>query len=318
MNILVYGAGVLGSLYAARLQEAGQHVSLLARGQRLQDIREHGIVLADVLTGQATTTHVNVVEQLEPEDRYDLAVVVMGKHQVAAILPRLAANKQIPSVLFLHNNAAGPQAMIEALGRERVLLGFSGAGGKREGHVIDYLLIKQQPTTLGEVDGRTTPRLEQIADAFRAAGFPVAISSNIDAALKTHAVLITCMESAVVVAGGNQELASRRDLLLLMVTAIRQGFKGLQARGIPIVPFNLKLMFLWMPKWFPVLYWQRTLQSKLGEYSLAAHAKAAPVEIKQLIAEVRTLLGDTAVSIPAMDQLFRDMDAIATSSSLSQ
>jgi hypothetical protein len=77
-------------------------------------------------------------------------------------------------------------------------------------------------------------------------------------------------------------------------------------------------MFLWMPKWFPVLYWQRTLQSKLGEYSLAAHAKAAPAEIRQLIDEVRTLLGDTAISIPAMDQLFQDMDAIVTSSSLSQ
>jgi 2-dehydropantoate 2-reductase len=212
MNILVYGAGVLGSLYAARLQEAGQHVSLLARGQRLQDLRQHGIILADVLTGQTTTTHVEVVEQLGPEDRYDLAVIVMGKHQVSAILPWLAANKQIPSVLFLHNNAAGPQAMIEALGRERVLLGFSGAGGKREGQVIDYLLIKQQPTTLGEVDGRTTPRLEQIADAFRAAGFPVAISSNIDAALKTHAVFVTSIESAVVVAGGNKELASIRPV----------------------------------------------------------------------------------------------------------
>ncbi len=145
MNILVYGAGVLGSLYAAWLQEAGQHVSLLARGQRLQDICEHGIVLEDVLSGQTTTTQVKVVEQLGPADRYDLAVVVMGKHEVAAILPRLAANKQIPRVLFLHNNAAGPQAMIEALGRERVLLGFAGAGGKREDHIIHSLLIKQQP-----------------------------------------------------------------------------------------------------------------------------------------------------------------------------
>jgi 2-dehydropantoate 2-reductase len=193
MNILVYGAGVLGSLYAARLQEAGQHVSLLARGQRLEEIREHGIVLENVLSGQTTTTRVKVIEQLGPAERYDLAVVVMGKHQVAAILPRLAANKQIPSVLFLHNNAGGPQAMIETLGRERVLLGFAGAGGKREGHVIDYLLIKQQPTTLGEVDGRTTPRLEQMANAFKDAVFPVAISANIDAALKTHAVLFTCV-----------------------------------------------------------------------------------------------------------------------------
>jgi len=313
MNILVYAAGVLGSLYAARLQEAGQHVSLIARSQRLQDIHKHGIVLVDVLTGKSTTTHVKVVEQLEPEDRDDLAVVVMGKHQVAGILPRLAANKQIPTVLFLHNNAAGPQAMIEALGRERVLLGFAGAGGKLEGHIIDYLLIKQQPTTFGEIVGRTTPRLEQIANAFRDAGFPVATSSNIDAALKTHAVFITCMESAIVVAGGNNELASRRDLLLLMVTAIRQGFKGLQARGLPIVPFNLKLMFLWMPDWFPIFYWKRTLQSKLGEFSLAGHANAAPGEVRQLIAEVRTLISDTTVPTPALDQLFREMDAISTS-----
>jgi 2-dehydropantoate 2-reductase len=126
MQILVYGAGVLGSLYAARLQEAGQHVSLLARGQRLQDIREHGIVLEDVLSGQTTTTHVKVVEELRPEDQYDLAVVIMGKHQVAAIFPQLAANQLIPTVLFLHNNAAGPQAMVEVLGQGRVLLGFAG------------------------------------------------------------------------------------------------------------------------------------------------------------------------------------------------
>ena len=316
MNILVYGAGVLGSLYAARLQEAGQHVTVLARGQRLQDIREHGIIIEDVLSGRTTTTHVNVVEQLGPADRYDLAVVIMGKHQVAAVLPQLAANRHIPSVLFVHNNAAGPQALVEALGRGRVLLGFAGAGGKREGHVIHALLIKQQPTTLGELDGSTTPRLEQIVNALKDAGFPVAISANIDAALKTHAVFITCMESAVAVAGGNHELASRRDLLLLMVSAIRQGFKGLQARGLPIVPFNLKLMFLWMPHWFPVLYWQRALQSKLGEYSLAAHAKAAPGEVRQLIAEVRVLIGDTSVSIQALDELYRDMEALPTSTRL--
>src|SRR5437879_3352229 len=103
-----------------------------------------------------------------------------------------------------------------------------------------------------------------------------------------------------------------------MVTAIREGFKRLQARGIPIVPFKLKLMFLWMPRWFPVLYWQRTLQSKLGEYSLAAHANAAPAEIRQLIAEIRTLIGDTAVSTPALDQLYCDMDAIPTSMRLRQ
>ena len=39
MRILVYNAGVQGSLYGARLHEAGHDVELLARGPRLADVR---------------------------------------------------------------------------------------------------------------------------------------------------------------------------------------------------------------------------------------------------------------------------------------
>ncbi len=38
MKILVYGAGNIGSLYAALLKESGQDVSILARGKRLADL----------------------------------------------------------------------------------------------------------------------------------------------------------------------------------------------------------------------------------------------------------------------------------------
>ena len=35
MRILIYGAGVLGSLYAALLAKAGYDISIYARGKRL-------------------------------------------------------------------------------------------------------------------------------------------------------------------------------------------------------------------------------------------------------------------------------------------
>jgi 2-dehydropantoate 2-reductase len=152
MKILFYGAGVMGSLYAARLQDSGQDVSVLARGQRLADIREHGIVLDDMSTGSKSTTRVNVVEQLDSQDAYDLVVVMMPKNQVSKILPVLAANLNTPNVLFMFNNAGGPDEIVNALGRERVLLGFPGAGGIWKDHVIRYMVVsgRQQPTTLGE------------------------------------------------------------------------------------------------------------------------------------------------------------------------
>ncbi len=104
----MYGAGPLGSLFAARLQEGGNEVSILARGQRLADLREHGIVLQDAVTQQRTVTRVNVVEELAPGDAYDLVLVIMRKNHALKILPVLAANEHTPNVLFLMNNAAGP------------------------------------------------------------------------------------------------------------------------------------------------------------------------------------------------------------------
>jgi len=52
MKILVYGVGVIGTLFAARLADNGHQVTVLARGQRLADIRRHGLVIEDVLSGE--------------------------------------------------------------------------------------------------------------------------------------------------------------------------------------------------------------------------------------------------------------------------
>jgi 2-dehydropantoate 2-reductase len=107
MRILVYGAGAVGSFNAARLAEGGHDVTLLARGRRLLELQEHGVVLENVRSGQRTVATVSLTEALGPEDAYDLVLVAMRRHQVSAALPALAANTHTPSVLFLGNNAAG-------------------------------------------------------------------------------------------------------------------------------------------------------------------------------------------------------------------
>jgi 2-dehydropantoate 2-reductase len=311
MKILFYGAGVLGSLYAARLQEAGHEVLILARGQRLADVRKHGIVLEDGDTGQRTTTRVTVVEQLAPDDAYDLVVVLMRKNQVSAILPALAANQHTPSVLFMGNNVIGPDEMVVALGRERVLLGFPGAAGHRDGHVVTVKVTagRQQPTTFGELDGRTTPRLRQIVAAFKSAGFPVVISPNMDAWLKTHVAEVSPAANAIYMAGGdNYRLARTRDGLVLMVRAIREGYRVLRALGVPVTPANHKI-FDWIPEPILVALLRRLLKTKTAEIEIAGHANAARDEFRQLADDFRALARTTSVPIPALDRLYTYIDA---------
>jgi ketopantoate reductase len=50
MKILVFGAAVIGTLYAARLQEVGHRETILARSLRLADIRRYDLVLADIVS----------------------------------------------------------------------------------------------------------------------------------------------------------------------------------------------------------------------------------------------------------------------------
>src|SRR5271155_96424 len=98
MKILVCGAGVIGTLYAARLQRAGHHVTVLARASRRADIQRHGLVLEDIVTGARSVARVSVAGQLVAEDSYDLVLVTVRRDQLPEILPVLALNRNTPSV----------------------------------------------------------------------------------------------------------------------------------------------------------------------------------------------------------------------------
>jgi 2-dehydropantoate 2-reductase len=309
MKILIYGAGVLGSLYAAKLQAAGHEVWLLARGQRLADLKTHGLVLEDAETGEQTSTQLCFVDNLAPEDRYDLALVLMRKNQVGAILPALAENRRIPSIVFMTNNAAGPDEWTRAVGRERVLLGFPGAGGVRAGPVVRYLLARRQPTSLGELDGQITPRLKEMAIAFEAAGFPVVVRPDMDAWLKTHVALVSPIANALYMAGGdNYRLARTRDAVTLLVRAVKEGLRVLRALGIPITPAAFRLLE-WIPEPLMVPYLQRSLSTPAAEIALAGHANAARDEMKQLADEFQALAEAANVPTPAINCLYTSIDA---------
>ena len=155
---MIIGAGVIGSFNAARLKQAGHDVTLLARGQRLVDLREHGVMLEDLRSGRGTTTRVPLVDRIGPNDAYDLAIVATRRNQIRSILPALAQNHGVPSVLFLGNNAAGTEDIVEALGRERVLIGMANAGGEHYGPMVLYLWWRRVPLWFGELDGARTPR----------------------------------------------------------------------------------------------------------------------------------------------------------------
>jgi ketopantoate reductase len=307
-DILVYGAGPLGSLFAARLQQGGNHVSILARGQRLVELCEYGIALVDVLTEEQTVTRVNVVERLAPDDRYDLVLVIMRKNHALQILPVLAANRRTPNVLFLMNNAAGPGELVGALGKERVLIGFPNSAGYREGHVVHCLTGTEEEKAyvpFGEVDGRITARTRDVARILESApGFGAEIRTDMDAWLKYHVALLFPSLAPTLCAAGrdNYRLARTRDLVVLAIRAIREGFRVLHSLELPVTPARLKAI-VWVPEPILVLVFQRILSNPLMETALVKHGEAAHSEVMHLVDEFLALARATLVPTPTINRL---------------
>jgi hypothetical protein len=73
--------------------------------------------------------------------------------------------------------------------------------------------------------------------------------------------------------------------------------------SIPVAPFNLKLIFSRMPRWFAVRYWQRALQTSVGTLAIAPHARAARAEMGQVAREVLGLLQASPVPTPTLERL---------------
>jgi 2-dehydropantoate 2-reductase len=286
MKLLVYGAGVTGSVIAARMHEAGHDVSLLARGERLADLRRHGVRLAEEDSPDVERVGVPVVEH--PAGGYDLIAVFVRAHQVDAVLESLADVEG--DVLFLLNWAAGAEPLSAVLGHERVLLGFPSDGGTLDGDVVRHRatspLTRLVPMPIGEPDGRLTPRVDRIVRTFRSAGINAKAQPRMDAWLKTHAAFEVPLGQAVEAAGGPVALAGDPAAVRGMLRIMR---RNLGALPMPLVPRGFVALRT-LPEGLLVAVLRRFLRSATAVHSgLSSTSPAATAELDRLAEQLRAL-----------------------------
>ncbi len=306
LKVLFFGAGVLGSLYAARFKEAGMDVSLVARGKRVEELREKGIVLQDFKTGERTTTRVRVMDGMPEKEYFDVCIVMIQRTHLADALKDLAKNKKIPTFLFMQNTTTGPEEMVEALGRDRVMMGHCNAGGEREDHVVHYMIAAEMP--LGELNGEKTERLKRLAEAFKAAGFKNYFSKNIDSWKRYHVALAVPFALAMYNNDScNYKMAENREDCRRAWRGIKEAFRVLRDRGFPVEPPKFRLIFA-MPEFLVLPLFQRVLKSKVADIGMARHLRNAGEEMGLLAEEFFAIVDRSGVSTPVLNDLRSNQD----------
>lgn len=308
MKTLIFGAGPLGSLYAYLLHKAGNDVTILARNEHYKFLKENGIALLNEFTQDKIIEKVNVVDSLSDEDSYELVIVLMRKNSIKNVLPILSKNKKIPSILFMGNNTLGFDEYLNYLPKEKVLFGFPGGGGSRMNHIVHYIDSekpngKRLSITIGEIDGETRKRTKQIQNLFETSDVPVNIVEDIDGWLKYHVAFVLPIAGALLKCVDNYKLAKDKDTIRSYIRAVKEGGRVLKAIGYKKrYPFKFNL-FYWMPENVLINIMKQLFNSKFAEIGFMLHLNAAMDEMKELANEFKTLIDQTSIKTPNLDEL---------------
>lgn len=300
MRVLVMGAGVIGSVYAARLLEAGHTVTVCARGRRLAELRDRGLVLQDAETGRRTVHQVQAVASPDGV-ACDLVLVAVRRDQMVGTVPALV--NLDADVMFFGNAAGLTETLAGAIG-ERTLFGFPAAGGVRENSAVRFVVIPAQKTMVADAGRQLPARTQRVARMFESAGFPTRISTNPEGWLIAHAAFVVPIQLALSrVDIQPRRLAADHALLMTMVRATGQAFRALRATDNNEIPRNLRVLYLLMPERFAAWYWRNTLRGPRGELWFAAHTRAAPEEMDSLAGALHAAVVASGRRAPDLEAL---------------
>ena len=276
MRILIFGSGVIGSLYGALLAKAGNDVSVYARGRRLESLAQDGLLYKS--KGRIQKAPVKVLSKIRPEDRYDLVFLTVRENQLHAALEELRQNSS-PTIVTMVNSLESYDQWEAICGLGRIIPAFPGAGGGFEGSVLDAALTPRliQPTTFGKTDGRE----RELARVLRRAKVPYQIVTDMHAWQLCHLAMVVPIADAYYEASdpGN----AGKDAALMRKTAkqIRDNLNAITDRKIRLSPGKMHAFQL-LPVSLVGWILGSVFQSAFGDRFMYRHSMKAPDEMRQL------------------------------------
>lgn len=193
MKIAIYGAGAIGGYLGALLSQAGEDVSLIARGPHLAAIQKNGLALD--MNGERIITHPKATDKPAELGKQDYVIVSLKAHSAVHVVDTMqpllgkgtaivTAVNGVPWWYFYALKGPWENRIIESVdpgGKQ-----WNGLGPERAiGCVVYPACEVSEPGvikhiygnrfTLGEASGEKTERVQMLAKAMIKAGFKVPV-----------------------------------------------------------------------------------------------------------------------------------------------
>lgn len=235
VHVVVVGAGSLGSAIGGTLAGGGHQVTLVSRNAaHVAAIRERGLRLDDGVS--TVTVSVDAATGCHEVAVADLVIVLVKSFDttdaVAAARPVVGPET---IVLTLQNGVGCEEMIADVVGRERVIAGRTFVGGRIvEPGLVEYG-IDGRTTTIGELDGSITERVERVAAAFEAVGMRTVVTDDV-VAMMWDKLLVNVSTGAWSALTGLPygELSVHPDVEPMAIATVAEAMEVARALGIAI------------------------------------------------------------------------------------
>jgi 2-dehydropantoate 2-reductase len=183
-SILIVGTGAMACLFASRLSAAGVRVTMLGTwSEGLRALRSGGVRVVDGAGGEEAFA-VEVASSPSDCSNARLALVLVKAWQTERAARQLAHCLAVDGVALTLQNGLGNREMLAAaLGEERAALGVTTSGATLLGPG------RVRPGGEGIVSLGEHPRLGEMIDLLRRAGFEVQVVADADSLLWSKLVI---------------------------------------------------------------------------------------------------------------------------------
>lgn len=279
MRILIYGAGVIGSLYAALLSEGGFNTTLYARGKRLERLKKYGLLY--LKNGYVKKANVGIIDKLEASDSYHYIFLTVREEQVHQALQELKMNRS-PNIVTMVNTIEHYEEWEKICGKGRILPAFPGAGGSIDDGVLNAELTPRiiQPTTFGEISGKKTEQSRALAQILKICRIPYQIVPNMHNWQISHLGMVVPIADAYYMSNNPVNVYKDKKIMDTTAKRMKDNFRTLSKRGI-LSPFRFNL-FMVCPR--PILSFglKIVFKSDFGDKFMYRHSMKAPEEMRDL------------------------------------
>ena len=281
MRILIYGAGVIGSLYAVLFAETGYDTSIYARGKRLEFLKKNGLLYKknqNIRRAKAT-----ILGELSDNDAYDFILLTVRENQLYEALTELKNNKS-NIIVTMVNSLDSYKKWEDIVGKGRILPAFPGAGGSiNNDGILDAALTPRmiQPTTFAEISGNKSEKTKQFSKILRHAHIPYQKVVDMHMWQLCHLAMVVPIADAYYEADCPERAG--RDWKTMKKTArrLKRNFTFLRKQKGKLSPWKMNIFrFVSLP--FLTIMLAVTFGSSFGDKFMYQHAMKAPDEMREL------------------------------------